>query len=104
MPITGPPDPETIINAIHDGATWSDGHLVMPRGLGARWLAVVQREDGSLAWALTLTRGVELESDTFLKLATSRTVAGYVYLDALRFSLTAPSPLASEQLAVLMPA
>lgn len=104
MPITGPPDPETIINAIHDGATWNNGHLVLPRGLGARWLAVVQREDGALAWALTLTRGVELEEHTFAQLGVARASFGFAYVEGLRYSLTAPSPLASEQLAVLMPA
>lgn len=104
MPGSGPTDPENLIKAIHAGATWEDGHFVLPRGLGPRWLAVVELEDGTLAWVLTLTRGVELEQDTFEKLGAARPRLGYAYLEGLRYSLTAPSPIASEQLAVLMPA
>lgn len=104
MPGSGPTDPEKIIQAILDGATWDAGHLVMPRGLGTRWLAVVQHDDGGLAWELTLTRGVELEEATFAQLGGARASFGFAYVEGLRYTLTAPSPIASEQLAVLMPA
>jgi hypothetical protein len=102
-PGSGPPDPEIVYRALHDAATWEEGHLLLPRGGGPRWLAVVQR-DGGRVWELSITRGVEISEATAKEIAAARLHLGRLYLGGLAFGLIPPSPDAAEQLAILMPA
>lgn len=106
MPIRGPTDPSKIIEAIQQGATPYDGHVMLPRGEGEAWLAVIiDKEALCRRWILTVSKGVGIEEATFKMLGRARCYSdGRMSIDGMLYEFVPPAVTDESQLAFLAPA
>jgi hypothetical protein len=81
----GPTDPENVLNAIRNGATWRESLIYLA---GAPFS--LHAEGGK--WELSPRLGVRMNEDTFARLhkvTTNPREPGYLRLDGLRYRLDA---------------